>query len=163
MTPLAFAQPILYPLLVLLGFVLVFAIPKTKHIHDPRLKRQYYILQFIMLVCAAVGAKLSVMWGDWNWPQTPMTWLQMRDAGRSITGGLLLGFWGPELAKWIMKYPLPPNDTFAATLPFSLAIGRVGCLIDGCCRGAPWDGPFSIVYSDGIPRHPAQCMRFFFI
>jgi phosphatidylglycerol:prolipoprotein diacylglycerol transferase len=154
--------PALYPALVALGFLLVFIAPNTHHIQDARLKRQYYALQFIMLISAAIGAKLSVMWGDWDWPMTPMTWIQMLDSGRSITGGLLLGFWGPELAKWLMKYPLPPNDYFAARLPFSFAVGRIGCFLGGCCRGGPWDGFCSISYEDGIARHPAQLYEVFF-
>lgn len=44
------------------------------------------------------------------------------------------------------------------------AVGRVGCFLGGCCYGAPFDGPWAVVYSDplapaafeaGIPRHPS--------
>ena len=41
-------------------------------------------------------------------------------------------------------------------LPFSLAIGRVGCFLTGCCRGTPFEGWPAVTYSDGIARHPAQ-------
>ena len=57
---------------------------------------------------------------------------------------------------------MPPNDRFATLLPFSFAIGRVGCLATGCCRGIPWRGPWAITYSDGIPRHPTQAYELLF-
>ncbi len=47
-------------------------------------------------------------------------------------------------------------------LPFSFAVGRVGCLVSGCCRGTPTSGPFAIVYGDGIPRHPVQLYEILF-
>ena len=43
-------------------------------------------------------------------------------------------------------------------------IGRIGCFLGGCCFGAPFDGPWAVVYSDplapaafeaGVPRHPS--------
>ncbi len=42
-------------------------------------------------------------------------------------------------------------DLFALTLPLSQAIGRIGCLINGCCFGIPANSWFSIKYpSDSI-------------
>jgi prolipoprotein diacylglyceryltransferase len=73
-----------------------------------------------------------------------------------VIGGLLGGFLTAEAAKPLLGYTQPPNDRFAAVLPFSLAIGRVGCFVTGCCRGTAHDGWPSVTYSDGIPRHPAQ-------
>ena len=32
----------------------------------------------------------------------------------------------------------------------------------GCCRGLPYDGPWAITYSDGIPRHPAPLYEMVF-
>jgi phosphatidylglycerol:prolipoprotein diacylglycerol transferase len=42
------------------------------------------------------------------------------------------------------------------------AVGRIGCLLGGCCYGAPWHGPLAITYTDplapaaalAVPRHP---------
>ena len=70
-------------------------------------------------------------------------------AGRSIAGALLFGFIGAELAKPLMRYRLPPNDRFATVLPFSIAIGRIGCLLAGCCLGEPWNGPWAVRAADG--------------
>ena len=61
-----------------------------------------------------------------------------------------------------LGYPLPPNDRFAAVLPFTFAIGRLGCLLHGCCRGIPYDGWCAIRYGDGIWRHPAPAYEMAF-
>ena len=43
-----------------------------------------------------------------------------------------------------------------------MGVGRIGCLIVGCCRGAPFNGPWAITYADGIPRHPAPLYEMIF-
>jgi phosphatidylglycerol---prolipoprotein diacylglyceryl transferase len=44
-----------------------------------------------------------------------------------------------------------------------MAIGRVGCLVNGCCYGLPTDLPWSVTYNNpnsyaviGVPIHPTQ-------
>jgi len=57
----------------------------------------------------------------------------------------------------VFRYRLPPNNRFATVLPFSVAIGRVGCLVAGCCQGRPFDGAWAL---DG--RHPAPIYEMIF-
>jgi phosphatidylglycerol:prolipoprotein diacylglycerol transferase len=53
------------------------------------------------------------------------------------------------------------TDTLVAPLALGLAIGRVGCLMGGCCYGKPCDLPWAITYPPGptpvagIPVHPS--------
>ena len=61
-----------------------------------------------------------------------------------------------------LRYQLPPNDRFATVLPFSVAIGRVGCVLAGCCRGTPFDGAWAVVDADGVARHPAPVYEMLF-
>lgn len=80
----------------------------------------------------------------------------MLNSGRSLPGGLLGGFATAELLKPLLRYPLPPNDSFARILPFSVAIGRLGCVLGGCCRGVRWDGPLAMHYAgEAFGRFPA--------
>ena len=152
-----------YAIPILLGLLVGVLYPVTQHIRDRRLRRQYYLLQLITFVSAIVGAKLVFLFAEYRWPLEPVTdWHRTLYTGRSLVGALIFGFLAAELAKPLVGYPLPPNDRFAALLPFSLAIGRVGCLLNGCCRGIPYDGPLSIVYADGIPRHPTQVYEIVF-
>ena len=153
----------LYAIPILVALLLGLLFPVARHITDASQRRQYYLIQVIMLISAIVGAKLVFLFGEYGWPiRTVDNWLEVLYSGRSIVGALIFGLLGAELAKPLLNYSLPPNDRFAALLPFTIAIGRVGCLLSGCCRGVPTDGPLGIHYSDGIARHPAQVYEMIF-
>ena len=54
-------------------------------------------------------------------------------------------------------------DIFALSAIAGMAIGRIGCFINGCCHGIPADLPWSVVYLHpdslsplNIPIHPTQ-------
>jgi phosphatidylglycerol---prolipoprotein diacylglyceryl transferase len=157
MTPIAPDLHETYGVLMVASVALLLLSPTTRQFTRPEDRARYYTMQAITALGAAAGAKLGVLFGDALWPLRAFgDWSALLASGRSIAGALLFGFLAVEVAKPILRYDIPPNDRFAVMLPFSIAIGRLGCLVAGCCRGAPWDGPFAVVYSDGIPRHPAQ-------
>ncbi|HET7843607.1 MAG TPA: prolipoprotein diacylglyceryl transferase family protein, partial [Xanthomonadales bacterium] len=121
-----------YAGMIVLGLMALGASRVTKDLRAPGERRQYYTIQVVTIVCALVGAKLGVLMGDAHWPIEPFhDWALLAGTGRSIAGALLFGFIGAELAKPLMRYRLPPNDRFATVLPFSIAIGRIGCLLAG--------------------------------
>jgi phosphatidylglycerol---prolipoprotein diacylglyceryl transferase len=152
-----------YAVMVLIGFAIMLAFPLTRGLSAQGEKRHYWILQGITLFAALIGAKFAVLVGDGLWPLKPFDdWYGLLISGRSVVGALLFGFLAAEAAKPLLGYRLPPNDRFAMILPFSLGIGRVGCLLSGCCLGVAWDGPWSITYADGIARHPAAAYEMLF-
>lgn len=152
-----------YLLMVAMGIVVMFSLRPGKAFTNPEAKRAYVRIQIITIMGALAGSKLAVVMGDALWPLKPFAhWHDLLFTGRSIAGALLFGFLAAELAKPILRYPLPPNDRFAVLLPFSIATGRLGCYLVGCCRGLPWDGPWATTYSDGIPRHPAPVYEILF-
>jgi phosphatidylglycerol---prolipoprotein diacylglyceryl transferase len=131
--------------------------PVTWHMRERSDRRRYYFLQGITILGAIVGAKLSALVGDYHWPWRGVEdWRIILGSGRSITGALIGGFVAAEFAKPLLGYTMPPNDRFAAVLPFSIGIGRIGCALTGCCLGAPHAGAWSVTYADGIARYPAQ-------
>ena len=145
----------IYVLSITAGFIFIFLFPLTKDFTSPREKTQYYYLQLITLVGAVVGAKFAVLMGDGLWPVEPFSdWSALLYSGRSIVGALLFGFLAAEIAKPLVGYRRPPNDRFAILLPFSIAIGRIGCWFAGCCLGLPiqaWPG----TDANGLPHlHP---------
>ena len=152
-----------YGVLVVVALASLFVFPASRVIEDPIQRRKYKTLQLISLVFAILGAKLAVLAGDRGWPVVPLAspWLWL-ESGRSITGGLILGHVAAEIAKPIVGFHLPPNDHFAAKLPFSIAIGRLGCLFAGCCRGIPHEGWLSVRYDDEISRYPAPLFEIVF-
>lgn len=145
------------------GVLIALAFPVTRHIRERRLRRQYYLLQGITLLGAVMGAKVSVLIGDHGWPWVAVdNWPAVLWSGRSITGALILGFLFAEIAKPLVGYAMPPNDRFATLLPFTIALGRVGCLTAGCCLGLPFDGWCAVRAADGVLRYPATLFEIVF-
>jgi phosphatidylglycerol:prolipoprotein diacylglycerol transferase len=149
--------------LMVASIALVLFVPMTGHFTSAADRGRYYTMQAITALGAALGAKLGVLFGDLLWPLREFDdWSMLLISGRSIAGALLFGFLAVEAAKPLLRYEIPPNDRFAVALPFSIAIGRLGCLVAGCCRGAPYEGPLAIAYDDHVLRHPAQLYEVLF-
>lgn len=83
-------------------------------------------------------------------------------AGRTITGGLLGGI----LSVWWIKRRLGIQKRFgnalAPSIALGMAIGRIGCLLSGCCFGKPTTLPWGVDFGDHIMRHPTQLYEFSF-
>lgn len=112
---------------------------------------------------AFLGAKLAYLlaegWRDWNMPDR---WLRLF-AGKSIIGGLLGGYAGVELMKSLIGYQKSTGDGFALVAPLAIALGRVGCWLQGCCLGKPTDFPFVALRDrSGVPRWPASQVELLF-
>lgn len=144
-----------YVLPVLAGLALAVLFPSGKVIADAAARRRYRLLQVATLVGALVGAKFTAVVGDLRWPLEPLEGAGAVFAtGRSITGALLFGFVTAELLKPVFRHREPPNDRFATVLPFSIAIGRLGCLFAGCCSGVATDCALALPDAEGVMRHP---------
>lgn len=60
------------------------------------------------------------------------------------------------------------TNVVAPVIPFIHGLGRIGCLMGGCCYGIEYDGPFSITFPDNefvsqlssVPRFPVQILEF---
>ena len=151
-----------YALAVVLGMALITVFRPVSHLAAPD-RTQYYRIQIITLIGALAGAKLAVVMGDALWPMQPFPgWISLLTSGRSIVGALLFGFITAELFKPLLGYTLPPNDRFAMALPISIATGRIGCWLSGCCLGVEMHGPLAVRGLDGIPRFPAPLVELVF-
>lgn len=62
------------------------------------------------------------------------------------TAGLFLG-------SAILGINEPVGDLFALFLSVCLGIGRIGCIVSGCCFGSPTDLPWGITYGSGYPAY----------
>jgi phosphatidylglycerol:prolipoprotein diacylglycerol transferase len=99
------------------------------------------------LIGVAAGAKIAFILGDLpRLIATDTTWLDWV-AGKSVTGALLGGYAGIEIAKRITGYRRATGDLFALLVPISTAIGRVGCVAAGCCGGVAMDRAWYTVLS----------------
>jgi len=144
----------IYQVNALVALAVALLLPSARRTVPAPLRRRYSLLQLVTLLGAIVGAKLAMLAGDLGWPIEHVALDHAIFSGKSIVGGLLGGFLAAELSKPWLGWTEPPNDWFACKLTLSIAIGRVGCIAAGCCRGLPTQSRLAIVYSDGVPRVP---------
>lgn len=105
------------------------------------------------LVGAFLGAKLAFLLAEGLAERTDTAALI---GGRSISGALLGGYAAVELAKHLVGWRRTTGDLFAITVPFSLAIGRIGCVLAGCCQGVACPEAWYAAHdAHGAPRWPA--------
>jgi phosphatidylglycerol:prolipoprotein diacylglycerol transferase len=147
-----------YAVFVALGFVIAFAIRRVERRRlgfssDPR----HRWVGLGALVGAVVGAKAGMLLFE---PLDAVGAMLERMAsldfsGKTVVGALIGGYLGVELTKKIVGIRHSTGDGFAVALPVAQGVGRVGCLLHGCCYGVPWDGAWS-VFLHGAARHPSQ-------
>ncbi len=66
-------------------------------------------------------------------------------------GGLIGGILGAIIAVKILKVDvLTAEKIIVPYLPLAHAIGRVGCLLAGCCHGMEYDGPLAVHYPNSV-------------
>ena len=124
-------KEVAYPVLMLAGIII-------GGIFWSRLARRDERLVFIYAAAlggAFAGAKLAYLAAEgWLHYGEPGMWLQWA-TGKSILGALLGGYAAVELAKKQCGYREATGDWFATIVPLAVALGRVGCLLHGCCLG----------------------------
>jgi phosphatidylglycerol:prolipoprotein diacylglycerol transferase len=126
-------------------------------------------LGIAIIVSALVGAKLMLLIVDFQYfRERPAELLSLVRSGGVFYGGLI-GAVG--VALWYMRrHGLPiwtTCDVFAPGIALGHAVGRLGCLMAGCCYGKPTTLPWGITFTDpfaaanvgtplGIALHPTQ-------
>jgi phosphatidylglycerol:prolipoprotein diacylglycerol transferase len=115
------------------------------------------------LVGAFLGAKLAYLaaegWLHWH---DPNRWLVLA-TGKSITGALLGGYAAVEIAKRVLHYTKATGDLFAIVAPVGIMLGRIGCILHGCCLGRVCEKSwFTMNDSTGAARWPAALVELLF-
>lgn len=109
------------------------------------------------LLGAVVGSKLG-MWLFLPPMEMEALWhhlLEWDFTGKTVVGGIGGGYIGVEVAKRLVGITSSTGDAWAVALPLGQAIGRIGCLLAGCCYGAPSELPWALPLG-GVGRHPVQ-------
>lgn len=87
--------------------------------------------------------------------QHPGALFDPQSGGRSVIGGVLVGWLAVEFAKKRLGVRRSTGDLFALALPAGEAVGRIGCFFNPCCIGIKCDRAWA-VFQDGAWRHPSQ-------
>lgn len=114
-----------------------------------------YIVIFA-LIGGTIGAKLPLLFIYWSDYTDKNVDLMTILSGRTIIGGLIGGFIGARLVKYVLGIKVKMGNQIAIPVAVAMAIGRVGCLLRGCCYGIPTHTDYGIDFGDHIHRHPTQ-------
>lgn len=152
------SYPFFVTLAIFVGLMIyLFEIKKD----DVRSMNALYIVIFA-LIGGAIGAKLPLVFIYWDELTHDGLDPAIILSGRSIVGGLLGGFLGAKLVKKALHVQVRMGNQIAIPIAFSMAIGRIACLLRGCCYGKATNSSFGIDFGDHILRHPTQLYELVF-
>jgi len=131
-------------------------------------------LAVVVMISSLVGARLTYVAAHWSeYKHHPLDILSpiQSDGTIGIQGMVLLGgiFLAVVCGGWYVKRKGVPfwamADVSAPPLALGIAIGRIGCYLNGCCFGHPTNGIFGVIFPSGcyaaaiypgIRIHPTQ-------
>ena len=161
-----------YGAMIFLGAIAASAYLVTQLARRFDLKRDDSLNLVIGIILSAIiGGKAFLYFEDPSfYNQHPSALLG--NSGFVFYGSLIFAL----LVVWlfIRKYKLalwPFLDIIAITTLIVHSFGRVGCYLAGCCHGLPYDGIFSVIFSDpncvaeplNTPLHPTQLYSAFML
>lgn len=126
-------------------------------------------LAIYVLIAGLLGAKLMLLAVDWSYfSQHPRDLLSILQSGGVFYGGLIGAL--PVAWYFARRYDLDgwrTADTMAPAVVIGQSIGRLGCLMAGCCHGLPASVPWAVTFSSDYaartvgtplhtPLHPTQ-------
>lgn len=116
-----------------------------------------------MVLPGILGARLVYIAQHWDYYQRHQNELwSLRFEGLTSFGGLIFGFFGLLAWRLRSRTPLWPFlDTIGVPVLVAQAIGRIGCLLNGCCYGRPTTEWYGVHFHGIEGRHvPAQWVDF---
>jgi phosphatidylglycerol:prolipoprotein diacylglycerol transferase len=122
-----------------------------------------------IIISALAGAKLLLLIVDFDqFTASPRDLLSLARSGGVFYGGLIAAVIVALI--YLRRHRMPlwtTTDVFAPGIALGHIVGRLGCLLAGCCFGKPASLPWAITFTDpvaranvgtplGIPLHPTQ-------
>jgi len=122
-----------------------------------------------IIISALLGAKLLLLVIDYRqFLSNPGTIGDLLRSGGVFYGGLIAAVTVALVYIWRHRMPMwTTTDVFAPGIALGHVVGRLGCLLAGCCFGRPTSVPWAISFHDpsafatsgtplGVPLHPTQ-------
>jgi phosphatidylglycerol:prolipoprotein diacylglycerol transferase len=147
--------PWAYPLIILAAIFTGLLVSRRSQQLLPLSDRERIGIAVGAFIGAMLGAKLPFVLSDWQELVSGRAWFA---DGKTILTGMAGGYLGVVVAKWSLGIRARTGDSFAAPVAASVAVGRLGCFVAGCCYGRPTSLPWGVVFAqyDAQPRHPTQ-------
>ncbi|MDI9444381.1 MAG: prolipoprotein diacylglyceryl transferase [Planctomycetota bacterium] len=124
------------------------------------------MLCFWMILPGIVGARVFYVieyWEDFQRATVIATigeLLNFTEGGLVVYGSIIGGIAGLLVFLFRHKMPLLATlDLMTPSFMLGLALGRLGCFMNGCCFGGPCDLPWAVEFPAGSPVHVHQMRR----
>jgi prolipoprotein diacylglyceryl transferase len=148
-----------FMLLALITGILVYILQlRRDHIQ----KSNALYIAIFAIVGGTIGSKLPIIIMYWSRLSTDPNSMDLLLSGRTIVGGLIGGAAGTFAAKKIFKIKERLGNQIAIPVAAGMAVGRIGCLLRGCCYGQATSLPWGVDFGDHIARHPTQVYEMIF-
>lgn len=142
-----------YPLLLAAGACVLIAVGVA--VAERRRLPGHHVAVVLALGYAGglLGARLAWVAQDWRAFDDPLAaLLAPRPGGFALYGGLVGGAVAAAACAAALRLPAGRvADAGVLGLGLAAAIGRLGCLLAGCCYGRPTAWPWGIVFPEGSP------------
>ena len=120
---------------------------------------------FIIILSAIVGSRaMYVLMNIPHYRSHPWDIFKIWEGGLVFSGGIIVVI--PTIAWYVRRHHLSfwsICDLWAPAVALGQGIGRIGCLMAGCCYGKPTDLKWGIVFTHprslaplNLPLHPTQ-------
>jgi len=128
-----------------------------------------YSLCFWAVITGIIGARLFYIIEYWQemlrfdhagqllFRESLFSIVNIAQGGLVVFGSILGGTLGAFI--FMRRNKMPVLRTFDVMVPgvmLGIAIGRIGCLLNGCCFGCVSDASWGIVFPEGSPAHVHQ-------
>lgn len=124
-------------------------------------------LSLWILVLAIIGARTLFVITHWeDYASDPVAILRLWEGGLILYGGYVFAIVGGIV--YVRRRRIPVwrvGDAVAPSMALGIAIGRLGCFMNGCCFGLPSTLPWGVHFPadsvpfqtfPGAPLHPSQ-------
>ena len=127
---------------------------------DPEI---FYDMGLWSMVSGILGARLLYVYSNWEeFREAPADILKIWKGGQVLYGGLILAV---LVNLWFLKRRNLPvlriADLAAPALPLGIAVGRLGCFLNGCCAGKVVEAsfPLGVRFPEGSPAFSEQMQK----
>lgn len=152
-----------YTIFMVLAFVTAFVCYKLTATKMDKEKGGVRALIIVFaLLGGIIGAKIPILIFNYKlifqYPQN----INLLISGRTIIGGLIGGYLAVYFLKRYLKIQIKSGNDIAAPAALGMAVGRVGCLLGGCCYGIESPEALGINLGDGVYRYPTRIYEIIF-
>lgn len=135
-----------YGTMMLLGIVLAYCLAAFRAKKFGFTAENVFSVAFVVCICGLLGARAFYVieyWSDFQAPTLGETLARIANipgGGLVVYGSIIGGILGGGIYMLVKKLSIPRMlDLLAPSMMLGLALGRIGCFLNGCCFGGMCD------------------------